>query len=134
MNEILWFQFTFLDNSTKHSTHQVRWEVLKLRFARTRNLGQTHAAGLSAERTVPQANGDRSEARAPVAVERLRDRCTCSVEEAAALLGIGRSTAYAAARDGSLPTLRLSHRLLVPTAKLLEMIGCDGEQVDQHGE
>jgi excisionase family DNA binding protein len=55
----------------------------------------------------------------------LAGRTTCSVEEAAAFLGIGRSTAYAAARDGSLPTLRLSHRLLVPTAKLLAMVGAE---------
>jgi excisionase family DNA binding protein len=54
----------------------------------------------------------------------LRERRTCSIEEAAKLLGIGRSTAYAAARDGSLPTLRISHRLLVPTAKLAAMLGC----------
>lgn len=61
----------------------------------------------------------------------LRSRSTCRIEEAAAVLGIGRSTAYAAAHDGSLPVLRLSHRLLVPTAKLLAMIGaespCDRE-------
>lgn len=55
--------------------------------------------------------------------ESLHGRRTCSIDEAARLLGIGRSTAYAAARDGSLPTLRLSHRLLVPTAKLLAMLG-----------
>lgn len=61
-------------------------------------------------------------------IEQLRGRCTCSVEEAAAALGIGRSTAYAAARDGSLPTLRLSHRLLVPTAKLLEMLGVERQE------
>ncbi len=53
---------------------------------------------------------------------------TCSIDEAARLLGIGRSTAYAAARDGSLPTLRLSHRLLVPTAKLLGLLGVQTEQ------
>ena len=52
----------------------------------------------------------------------LRRRTTCSIDEAAALLGIGRSTAYAAARDGTLPTLRLSHRILVPTARLLAML------------
>lgn len=55
-------------------------------------------------------------------------RQTCSIEEAAAILGIGRSTAYAAARDGSLPTLRLSHRLLVPTAKLKQMLGLEEER------
>jgi excisionase family DNA binding protein len=64
-----------------------------------------------------------SEPRRGNEVLELRSRHTCSVEEAAAFLGIGRSTAYAAARDGSLPTLRLSHRLLVPTAKLLAMVG-----------
>ena len=58
-------------------------------------------------------------------IEELRARYTCSIEEAAAVLGIGRSTAYAAARDGSLPTLRLSHRLLVPTARLLAMVGVE---------
>ena len=58
-------------------------------------------------------------------LDELRRRTTCSVEEASVLLGIGRSTAYAAARDGSLPVLRISKRLLVPTAKLLAMIGLD---------
>lgn len=58
-------------------------------------------------------------------VDRLRGRCTCSIEDAAAALGIGRSTAYAAAREGSLPVLKIRNRLLVPTAKLLAMLGCD---------
>jgi excisionase family DNA binding protein len=47
------------------------------------------------------------------------------VDEAAAVLGIGRSTAYAAVRDGSLPALRLSGRLLIPVAKLLAMLGLE---------
>lgn len=50
-------------------------------------------------------------------------RQTCSVAEAAVALGLGRSTAYKAARDGTLPVLRVSHRLLVPTAKLAAMLG-----------
>jgi hypothetical protein len=58
-----------------------------------------------------------------ITIEELRCRHTCSVEAAAVILGIGRSTAYAAARDGSLPTLRFSHRLLVPTSKLLALLG-----------
>ena len=45
--------------------------------------------------------------------------------EVAEVLGIGRSTAYAAARDGSLPVLRIAGRLLVPTAKLAAMLGLD---------
>ena len=58
-------------------------------------------------------------------IERLRGRCTCSVEEAATALGVGRSTAYSAAHDGTLPVLKIRNRLLVPTAKLLAMLGCD---------
>jgi excisionase family DNA binding protein len=56
---------------------------------------------------------------------RVRGRTTCNIDEAALILGIGRSTAYAAAHDGSLPTVRLSHRLLVPVPRLLAMLGCD---------
>ena len=58
-------------------------------------------------------------------LEELRGRATCSVEAAAELLGVGRSTAYAAVKDGSLPTVRISHRLLVPTTKLLTLLGYD---------
>jgi excisionase family DNA binding protein len=60
-------------------------------------------------------------------------RATCSVEEAAAILGVGRSTAYAAAHDGSLPSLRVSHRLLVPVARLAEMVQ-GGRGAACHGE
>jgi excisionase family DNA binding protein len=56
-------------------------------------------------------------------LEELRGRHTCSIEEAAALLGIGRSTAYAAAGDGSLPVLKVSHRLLVSVSRLLALLG-----------
>jgi excisionase family DNA binding protein len=69
-----------------------------------------------------------------ITIDDLRRSLTCSIDEAAALLGIGRSTAYAGARDGSLPTLKVAHRLLVPTAKLLAMLGYDAAQVDQHDE
>lgn len=68
----------------------------------------------------------------------LGERHTCSVEEAARLLGVGRSTAYAAARDGSLPTLRVSHRLLVPLSYLRRALqeeapqaGLQDRQADQ---
>lgn len=61
-------------------------------------------------------------------IDELRTRHTCSIDQAAAVLGIGRSTAFAAAHDGSLPTLRLSNRLLVPTAKLLAMLGLEEQE------
>jgi len=47
---------------------------------------------------------------------------TLTVEEAGRLVGIGRSLAYAAAKDGSLPTIRFGKRILVPTAALLRML------------
>jgi excisionase family DNA binding protein len=45
-------------------------------------------------------------------------RRTMSIEEAARILGISRGSAYARARDGAIPTIRLGKRLLVPQAAL----------------
>jgi excisionase family DNA binding protein len=59
--------------------------------------------------------------------EALRRNRTCSVDEAARFLQIGRSTAYAAAKDGSLPSFRVAGRILVPVAKLLAMVGQESE-------
>ncbi|MGC4112994.1 MAG: helix-turn-helix domain-containing protein [Nocardioides sp.] len=42
---------------------------------------------------------------------------------AARLLGVGRSTAYAAAATGDLPTIRLGSRIVVPVPALLRMLG-----------
>ena len=50
-------------------------------------------------------------------------RTTISIEEAASLLGIGRTAAYEAARRGQLPTRRLGRRLLVPVPALLDWLG-----------
>jgi hypothetical protein len=47
---------------------------------------------------------------------------TCSVEDAGRALGISRSAAYAAAKSGDLPTLRIGRRLVVPTAELHRML------------
>ncbi|MGO8684178.1 MAG: helix-turn-helix domain-containing protein [Thermoleophilia bacterium] len=58
-------------------------------------------------------------------LERLRSQTTCTIEQASQLLQIGRSTAYAAAHDGSLPVVRISHRLLVSVPRLLAMLGAD---------
>jgi Helix-turn-helix domain len=46
---------------------------------------------------------------------------TITVPRAARILGISRNTAYAAAREGRLPTLAVSpNRVVVPTAEFLE--------------
>jgi excisionase family DNA binding protein len=43
---------------------------------------------------------------------------TLSVPEAAELLGIGRNQAYAAAKRGDIPTIKIGKRMLVPVAAL----------------
>jgi excisionase family DNA binding protein len=48
---------------------------------------------------------------------------TMSVEDAAKLLGVSRGLAYEAAKRGELPTIKLGRRLLVPRARLLELVG-----------
>lgn len=63
----------------------------------------------------------------------LRGRLTCSIGEAAKLLDIGRSTAYAAAHDGSLPVLHISNRILVSVPRLLAMLGMGDTQADREG-
>ena len=52
-------------------------------------------------------------------LEQLHGRATITVEQAARLLGLGRTAAYDAARRGELPTRRLGRRLLVPVPALL---------------
>ncbi len=53
------------------------------------------------------------------------DRLTLTVDEAAQLLGISRGSAYAAARAGDIPAIRVGRRLLVPRHALLALVGAD---------
>jgi excisionase family DNA binding protein len=57
-----------------------------------------------------------------MAVSEKLKRATITVEEAARILGIGRSGAYEAARTGRLPTLRLGKRIVVPKLALARML------------
>jgi excisionase family DNA binding protein len=50
---------------------------------------------------------------------------TMSVDEAARLLGIGRGLAYEAVRNGEIPSIRLGRRVLIPRARLLELLGAE---------
>ncbi|WP_175934564.1 AlpA family transcriptional regulator [Corynebacterium sp. Marseille-P4321] len=54
-------------------------------------------------------------------------RPTLNIAEAASLLGIGRSSAYEAARTGKFPTpvLKINGRYVVPTKPLLDALGLD---------
>lgn len=56
-------------------------------------------------------------------LEGLNGRLVIQVEEAARLLGLGRSSAYEAARRGELPTIRMGRRLMVPVPQLLALLG-----------
>jgi excisionase family DNA binding protein len=53
---------------------------------------------------------------------------TMSVNDAAILLGVSRSAAYRAAKAGQIPTIAFGRRLLVPTCRLLEMLGLPLEE------
>jgi excisionase family DNA binding protein len=53
----------------------------------------------------------------------VRDPLTLTVEETGRLLGISRGAAYRAAACGQIPTIRLGRRLLVPTARLHQLLG-----------
>jgi excisionase family DNA binding protein len=53
-----------------------------------------------------------------------------TIEEASAVLRISRGSAYEAARTGQIPTIRIGRRLLVPRAKLLQMLGEEESRPD----
>ena len=57
---------------------------------------------------------------------------TCSIEEAANELGIGRTLAYELARQGRFPVrvLRLGRLYRVPRAELARLLGEDDEASD----
>jgi excisionase family DNA binding protein len=63
------------------------------------------------------------EARDARVVLNLPDKQMFSVEEVAAILGVGRATAYRCANTGEIPALRLGRRLFVPRAALARMLG-----------
>ena len=50
-------------------------------------------------------------------------RMTYTVEEAAELLGIGRSAAYEAVRNGTIKSLRFGRRIVIPRAVLEDLVG-----------
>lgn len=52
-----------------------------------------------------------------------RTEPTISIVRAGRLLGVSQNVAYEAAKAGQIPTIPVGRRLLVPTAKLLELLG-----------
>ncbi|MBW3579257.1 MAG: helix-turn-helix domain-containing protein [Actinobacteria bacterium] len=55
-------------------------------------------------------------------LDEIRDRATLTVEEAAELLGVGRSCAYDATRRGDIPAVRPGRRLVVPIPALIRLL------------
>lgn len=53
---------------------------------------------------------------------------TISVPRAGAIFGLSRPSAYEAAKRGDIPTIRMGRRIVVPTAKLLAMLGLEAGQ------
>lgn len=53
----------------------------------------------------------------------LDGKATITVEQAAELLGLARTTAYDAVNRGQIPSFRIGRRLVVPVPKLKEMLG-----------
>lgn len=56
---------------------------------------------------------------------------TISVEDAGKVLGIARNTAYAAARAGQIPAVRIGRKIRVPKAALQRLL--DGEVLPELG-
>jgi excisionase family DNA binding protein len=52
----------------------------------------------------------------------IQESLTMTVKEAAAILGISKGLAYQAARDGSIPTIRIGRRLLVRRKALEKLL------------
>jgi excisionase family DNA binding protein len=73
------------------------------------NSGHKQAVGVGSVAPSPSVHGD-------------SERRTVSVEQAGRCLGISRGAAYARAKDGTLPTIRLGKRLLVPKAALDKLL------------
>lgn len=58
-------------------------------------------------------------------IDDVADRATLRIEEAGEILGIGRWAAYAGAKSGDIPTIRIGRRILVPVARLRALLGAD---------
>lgn len=53
-----------------------------------------------------------------------RNRDAHNVLEVAARLGIGRDAAYLGCRDGTIPSIRIGNRIVVPKAAFERLLAC----------
>lgn len=63
--------------------------------------------------------------------ERMSETPTISIESAGRLLGVSRGTAYQLVREQRfpVPVLRVGHKLRVPRAPLMRLLGVEAEQI-----
>jgi hypothetical protein len=61
------------------------------------------------------------------------DRDAFTVDEAGQILGLSRASAFAAAKRGDIPTIRIGKRLIVPRRALERLLGAD-EDVTAGGQ
>jgi excisionase family DNA binding protein len=87
-------------------------------------VGQSH----SSNRQPPSAPTKADSAAGNVLPDGTELPPTVTVEHAAKLLGVSRSAAYRAAARGELPTIAFGRRRLVPTRRLLELLGLAVEE------
>ena len=66
-----------------------------------------------------------------MAIPEESERLTVNVPTAGKLLGVSRVTAYALARQGIIPAIRLGYRLVVPKVALERMLAEAGIERDQ---
>jgi excisionase family DNA binding protein len=59
------------------------------------------------------------------------DKLTYNVEETGKALGLSRASAYKAVHDGSIPTIRLGRRLVVPRVQLEKLLNGKPEDAKQ---
>jgi len=57
-----------------------------------------------------------------------------SVEECCEVLGLSRNTLYERIADGSVPSVRLGKRILIPVAGLEKMLSQVGKQKEEAGQ
>ncbi|MRH92592.1 helix-turn-helix domain-containing protein [Nocardia sp. SYP-A9097] len=75
----------------------------------------------------PRIQRDATDTGAREALRRLLVEPTISIPDAARILGIGRSTVYAAVKLGELPAIRVGHRVRIPSKWIREALRVDDE-------
>ena len=56
---------------------------------------------------------------------------TLTVEQASEILGLPARTTYRGAARGETPALRIGRRVLVPTGRLLDLLGIDPDDAEE---